>query len=162
MRKVVIIMPVYNSGKHLRAALNSIVQNTEYPNWRLIIVCSKSNDGTDQLCDEFVEKYPEKIMCYHTEREGITKAINFGISHTEDEDIYLTQDDVIIPKLYGRDWLTILTEYAKLDNCGLVSTIAAGGIDTMNCYIKDFHWIGTWSMYIPRQTINEVCFYEEK
>lgn len=159
-QKVAIIMPVYNSADHLEAALDSIVNNTEYLHWRLILVCSESNDGTEQICADYCAAY-ENVNAFYTKKEGITKAINFGIAQTtKDEDIYLTQDDVILPDLYGRDWLEILVGISQLPNCGLATTLGVGGISGPH-YLKGLRWYGTWSLYIPRKTINKIGVFDE-
>lgn len=157
---VVIILPCRNSGIHLRPAIHSILSNTEYNNWKLYLIESESTDGTAELCDEFQKLYANKIKVFHTKKEGITKAINFGIRQTTNEDIYLTQDDVIIPKLYGRDWLTILNGISKGVNVGAVTTINGGGISGQD-YIEGFKWTGTWSLYIPRKTIESIGLLDE-
>jgi glycosyltransferase involved in cell wall biosynthesis len=159
MNKVAIILPCMNSGVHLKPALDSIINNTKFP-FRLILVESESKDGTDKLCDEYA-KYQSNVKVIHTKREGITKAINIGIKETSnDEDIYLTQDDVILPALYKRDWLTILNDISKNEEVGLITTINGGGISTYE-YLNGFNWFGTWSLYIPRRTINKISYYEE-
>jgi len=67
---------------------------------------------------------------------------------------------VIVPKLYGRDWLYEMSETAKKENIGIVATINGGGISGSG-YLNGLRWIGTWSMYIPRRTINKVGLFDE-
>ena len=157
--KVSIILPCRNSGEHLRAALNSIIDNTEYPNWELIIVDSSDDDVTQNIIKEFLAK-DERIKALFTPREGTTKALNKGIREAGDNDVYLTQDDVVLPNLYGRDWLTIIRGVSKLKDCGAVTTIA-GGNKSDDMYIDGFHWAGTWSLYIPRRTIEVIGLFDE-
>lgn len=158
-KPVSIILPCYNSGKHLKYAIESILLNTRYP-FELILVESESTDGTNKLCDNYA-KVNKKVRVLHTKKEGITKAINKGIKLAGDNDIYLTQDDVILPNLYGRDWLEELVKISKLDDCGAVTTINAGGTSGPT-YLNGLKWVGTWSLFIPRKAINKLCFYEEK
>lgn len=159
MKPVAIIMPVHNGGNHVKHAILSIVRNTEFP-YKLIIIESESTDGTDKVVDDWARQF-KQIEVYHTKKEGLIKAINFGIKKAGESDVYLTQDDVIIPKLYGRDWLTTLVAISKSENCGLVTTLQGGGISGPD-YVDGLFWVGTWSMYIPRSTIEKMCFYEEK
>lgn len=154
--KVSIILPCYNSGEHLKYAIESIINNTKHP-YELILVESESTDGTDKVCDEFAKR--DNIRVFHTKKEGITKAINFAIDQT-DNDVYLTQDDVILPNLYGRDWLETLVNFSKQENCGVVTTINAGGVSGRE-YLNGFRWVGTWSLYIPRKTINKIGKLDE-
>jgi len=155
---VAIVLPVYNSGRHLAPAIRSIIRNTEYP-YKLIIVESESTDGSAEVCDWYAAKH-DNIKVYHTKKAGITKAINFGITKADNLDVYLTQDDVILPKLYGRDWLTELVKHKNEEKCGIVTTINAGG-KSGQLYLKDFVWTGTWSMFIPRKTLNKIGLFDE-
>jgi len=158
---IAIILPCYNSGEHIKHAIKSIIDNTKYP-YQLIIIESESTDGTDKVVDTW-EKQFEQIKVFHTKKEGITKAINYGLKYAVEENfegVYLTQDDVIIPKLYGRDWLDILVHIGKLEECGIATTISAGGISGPS-YLEGFHWTGTWSMYIPMKTINRIGILDE-
>lgn len=157
MDEVTIILPCHNSGEHLFPAISSILQNTKYP-FKLFLIESESTDKTADICDIYQQAFPDKIKVFHTKKEGLVKAINFGISQC-DTDVYLTQDDVILPKLYQRDWLSELVK-AKGEGIGLISTIAGGGISGED-YINGMRWIGTWSMYIPRETINKVGLFDE-
>ncbi len=158
MQKVSIIMPVYNGGENLKHAIRNIVSNTEYP-FRLILIESESTDGSGKVCDVWAETH-NNIEVIHTKKEGLITAINKGIKAAEDDDIYLTQSDVIIPKLYGRDWLNTLVQVSKLDKCGLVTTIQGGGVSGPD-YIEGLQWAGTWSLFIPRKTINEIGLFDE-
>ena len=162
MKPVAIILTCYNSGEHLRHAIDSIINNTDYP-FKLILVESESTDGTNEVCDRYA-KYFKNINVIHTKKEGITKATNVGIRAAGDLDVYLTQDDVILPNLYKRDWLTILVEASKMKvkkrKIGAVTTIQAGGISGPT--FKDgLKWVGTWSLFLPRKTINKIKYYEE-
>lgn len=158
-KPVAIILPCYNSGEHIKFAIKSIVDNTQYP-YLLILVVSKSDDDTEKWCDTWAEQY-QHINVIKCPREGITKALNIGIKAAADLDVYLTQDDVIMPKLYGRDWLEILVQVSKMDKCGTVTTIRGGGISGPT-YLDGFKWAGTWSLFIPRSTIDKIGLFDEE
>ena len=155
--RVTIIMPVYNSGRFLQLAIEAIINNTRYP-YDLIIVESESTDGSAELCDEYAKTF-RHIKVIHTKKEGLVKAINTGIRAC-DTDVYLTQDDVIVPKLFERDWLWELVQQKKLENCGAVTTLLGGGVSGPT-YIDGLHWAGTWSLFIPRSTINQIGLFDE-
>lgn len=163
--KVVIILPVSNSVKYIQDAVDSILNHTTYPHWRMIIVESASIDGTKEYCQYLAKKFPDKISVIHQDkRYGLTNAINTGIkATTEEEDVYLTQDDVILPNLYGkRDWLTEFVKISMEHNqIGLVTSANGGGTSGPE-YLNGMKWIGTWSLYIPRRTINKVGLFDEK
>lgn len=157
---VSIIMPVRNNIIETNDAIESIVKNTGYSNWELIIIESESTDKTDELCDLWQEEYSDRIRVFHTKKEGITKAINKGIKEAGNNDVMLTQNDVILPNLYGRDWLTEMVKGIKKEKCGIVTTIHAGGT-AGQLYVNDFQWAGTWSLLIPRTTLNKIGNFDE-
>lgn len=162
MRRVNIIIPVRNGIKYLPLTIESILK-TSHPNYRIIIIESESNDGVQYYCDYLNCRYPEKIQVIHTKKEGITKAINKGIKLSdENSDIFLTQNDVIFPSLLGRDWLEEMSMIVQ-DNpkIGMVTCMNGGGISDKT-YLEGFRWTGTWCMYIPRPTINNVGVLDEE
>lgn len=157
-KMIAIILPCRNSGIILPAAIESIINNTTY-SYKLIIIDGGSTDETGKIADSYAKKY-QQIEVHHIENIGFISAINYGIKIADDMDVYLTQDDVIIPKLYGRDWLEVLKNISELPDCGLVTTIEGGGISGPT-YLDGFQWVGTWSMYIPRKTIKRIGLFDE-
>jgi glycosyltransferase involved in cell wall biosynthesis len=125
----------------------------------LILVVAKGKDRTEEIALQG-QKDDARIKVFVTEKEGLVKAMNYGIKQAGDNDVYITQPDVIIPSLYKRDWLQVLAEAKENPNVGLVTTIAGWGKSGPD-YLDGFKWVGTWSMFIPRETINIVKFYEE-
>lgn len=159
IKPVAIIIPVHNSGRFLQIALDCIINRTRHP-YKIILIESESTDGTDAICDHYANEY-EQIECFHTKKEGLVKAINYGILMAKDMDVYLTQDDVIHPRLFERDWLEELVKESKNDKCGAVMSINAGGISGPE-YLDGLPWAGTWSVLIPRSTINKIGLFDEK
>ena len=160
-QKIAIIIPAYNSGKFLDMTIKNLLKTTKHPHWRLIISMSKSDDMTEAICDYYSAMYPS-ISVIKSPKEGTTKALNKAIkATTEDEDILLTQDDVLRPDLYKHCWLTrMLTAVEKNPDAGLITTMEGGGVSGPD-YVDGFRWIGTWNMYIPRRTLNKVGLFDE-
>lgn len=152
-------MPVFNSKETTKDAVEAILKNTQ-TEYELLLIDGNSKDGTQILVDEYAEKY-EHIRSVHIEPKGLVNAFNYGLTHTEG-DVYLTHDDVIIHQLYKRCWLNELKQASKIKNMGMITTLQAGGTDTAGDYLLNFKWVGTWSMYIPRTTINKVGLLDEK
>lgn len=155
-RPVAIIIPTKDNIAQLKNAVNSILYHTSYT-YRLIIIESESTDGTAEYTDELARRY-SFIKVYHTKAEGSIKAVNFGILKTQDEDIYLTQDDVIIDSK-GYNWLRIMNLEAQKLEVGIVTTLGGIGVSG-NTYYEGLRWVGTWSMYIPRTTINLIGIFD--
>lgn len=154
-----ILIPVHNSGIYLFYTIEAILNNTKHP-YKLILVESESTDGTDKICDMYSKKYPEHIEVYHTKKEGFVKAVNFGLSKCEG-DVFLMQDDVIVPKLFERDWLGVMVKLSKEKvDCGLVTSLNGYGVSGPD-YLNGLKWVGTWSMFIPEKTREVVPFFDE-
>ena len=50
MKKVTIVLPVYNGSKYLRHSVESVIAQT-YQNWELIIVNDCSSDASPQIAE---------------------------------------------------------------------------------------------------------------
>ena len=159
MKEVTVIVPVSNSMPHLETMLGCLYSSTSFP-FKLIIIESESTDFTNVFVDEFA-KHHSNVQVVHTKKEGLTKAINLGIRLAGDTDVYITQDDVIHFRLYGRDWLAEMWKLAKDKKIGVITCLNGGGISGQD-YVDGMRWVGTWAIYLPRHTIDTVGFFDEK
>lgn len=83
---VSVVLPVYNGGQLLNAAIESILQQT-YPQFELIIVDDGSTDGTPALVDDWARR-DSRIRVIHQANQKIPRTLNNGFAHAEGE--YLT------------------------------------------------------------------------
>lgn len=93
-----VIMPVYNAGKYLREAIESVL-NQSYRNLELILIDDGSEDGSGEICNEY--RVDCRVKVIHKENEGVQLARNDGIKLATGE--YLTfvdADDVIERNAY--------------------------------------------------------------
>ena len=72
-----IIMPVYNSEETVEDAIKSVLNQT-HTNYRLIIVDDGSTDKMEAVCKKYLED--NRVIYHKVEHEGISKALNTGIS----------------------------------------------------------------------------------
>ena len=101
--KVSIIMPVYNSGKYLRPAVDSILTQS-MKEFELILVDDGSSDGSEKVCDEYAQAHPEGtfpiVRVIHQKNGGICKARNVAFSEARGEYIgFCDHDDIYLPGL---------------------------------------------------------------
>lgn len=157
--KVAIILPVSDSMPHLPVMIKSLYESTNFP-FKLIIIESESKDGTRQYVDKLFED-KDNVEVFHTKKRGLPAAINYGIKRAGNLDVYLTQDDVIHYKLYGRDWLMDMWNASKYKKTGIVTCLCGSGVSGPD-YINGLRWAGTWATYIPRKTIKKVGLFDEK
>jgi len=65
---VEILLSTYNGEKYLNTQLESILQQ-DYQNWRLLVRDDGSKDRTLAVLNNYIQKYPDKIILY-TDNEG--------------------------------------------------------------------------------------------
>ncbi|MEJ9144378.1 glycosyltransferase family 2 protein, partial [Bacillus thuringiensis] len=96
MKKVSIIIPVYNMADKIELSVESIVRQS-YSNIEIILVDDGSKDASLSKCKELAEKY-EKIEVYHTENQGSGPARNHGIKMATGDYVYFPDaDDLLEP-----------------------------------------------------------------
>ena len=95
-----IIMPVYNAGKYLDKAIESVKSQT-YKNWELIIIDDASTDNSGEIMDRWVEK-DQRIRVKHlSQNVGAGQARNIGIDISVGTYItFMDGDDTINRELY--------------------------------------------------------------
>lgn len=99
MKKISVIVPVYNTGKYIRKCIDSIVCQT-YKEIEIIIVDDGSDKLTADICDELSEE-DERIHIYHKENEGVSIARNYGMSMATGDYIgFVDSDDWIDSDMY--------------------------------------------------------------
>ncbi len=95
MKKLSVIVPVYNVEKYLRKSLESLVNQTE-KDLEIIVVNDGATDNSSQIIDEFVSAYPGVVSCYKKENGGLSDARNYGIPYATGEYIcFLDSDDFL-------------------------------------------------------------------
>lgn len=77
MRKISVIVPVYNAKETLERCVESVLRQ-EVPELELVLVEDGSSDGSDALCDRLAAG-EERIRVFHKENGGVSSARNLGI-----------------------------------------------------------------------------------
>ena len=92
MTKVSIVVPIYNIEKYLRRCLDSLVNQT-YCNLEILCVNDGSKDGSQDIVDEYAEKY-SYLKGYIKKNGGLSDARNFAIPLcTGDYIMFVDSDD---------------------------------------------------------------------
>lgn len=92
MKKITVVIPVYNEAPYLRRCLDSLVRQTHYP--EVILV----NDGSTDKSGEILEEYRcFGFKIYHQKNKGVSAARNFGLSKVKTEWVtFLDSDDKMV------------------------------------------------------------------
>lgn len=96
MKKVSIIIPVYNVEQYLERCLETVV-NQSYKGLEIILVDDGSTDGSGKICDKYKE-LDERIVCIHKENGGLSSARNAGVNIATGEYFVFVDSD---------DWVSI-------------------------------------------------------
>ena len=110
-----IIIPVYNVKPYLVEALDSVRDALRGIASEVICVDDGSDDGTSELLDKYVNKYPH-FVAYHTENGGAAAARNYGLERASGKYIaFIDADDRVTSNMY-KDMLYVC-EANALDLC---------------------------------------------
>ena len=92
---VSVLMPVYNGGLFLSAAIDSILSQT-YRNFELVIIDDASGDNTWEIIQSYQKKLPQVIRSYRlTKNIGAFAAVNSIISEVRSKYFALMDSDDI-------------------------------------------------------------------
>ena len=96
MKKVSIIMPVYNAERYLREAVDSVLRQT-YTAFELLLINDRSSDESVAICREYEERDSRIVLLENdTETHGPGPTRNIGLNHAGGEYIlFLDADDWI-------------------------------------------------------------------
>ncbi|MFM2156622.1 MAG: hypothetical protein RL516_1371 [Bacteroidota bacterium] len=75
-----IVIPVYNAQECLSRCLDSIL-NQSFKNFEIVLVNDASTDNTQQIIDDYKEKYPRQIKSIIKKNGGPGESRNFGIKN---------------------------------------------------------------------------------
>lgn len=94
MKKVSIIVPVYNTSKYLKDCIESIVNQT-YDNIEIIIINDGSTDNSLSICGKYKES-DERVILKSIPNSGVSTARNVGLDLvTGDYVTFVDSDDWI-------------------------------------------------------------------
>lgn len=104
MKKISVIVPVYNTEKYLEKCLDSISSQT-YSNLEIIVVDDGSKDNSAYVYNKFKQK-DSRVVIICKNNGGLSDARNYGIIHSTGEYIcFIDSDDYIevdyIEKMYN-------------------------------------------------------------
>jgi len=102
-KNISIIVPVYNSEKHLEKCIDSIIEQDIgfEDNIELILINDGSTDLSGSICKSYQCLYPDNIQYFEKDNGGVSSARNMGVAnvHTKyfgfvDSDDYITSNTI--------------------------------------------------------------------
>ncbi len=108
--KVSIVIVTYNNLTYNRLCIESVLSNTDYPAYEIIVVDNHSSDGTPEYLKDMASRSSNITLILNNENAGFAKANNQGIEISTGDYIVLLNNDTIVT----HGWLTKFVNY--LDN----------------------------------------------
>ena len=122
MKKISVIIPVYNMEKYLCRCVDSILRQS-YGVYEIILVDDGSKDSSPALCDNYANKY-SKIKVIHKANGGLSSARNAGLDLASGEYIsFIDSDDFIAEDMYE-----------------VMLSATNGQTDTIVCTVSERYW----------------------
>ena len=101
MKTLSVIVPSYNSEAYLTSCIESLLESGK--GIEIIIINDGSTDGTKNIADGYVKKYPDRIKAIHQKNSGHGGAINTGIASATGAYLKVVDsDDWVNPKALRR------------------------------------------------------------
>lgn len=98
--EISVIIPAFNRAGVLPRALDSVLGQSLAPD-EIIVVDDGSTDQTASL----LARYYPQVTCLHQTNQGVSKARNSGVAHSQGEWLaFLDSDDEWLPNKLERQW----------------------------------------------------------
>jgi hyaluronan synthase len=92
---VSVIIPTYNQKDMIEVVIDAVFRST-YKNIEVIIVNDGSNDGTREILEYIIKKYPCKLKVVNQENHGKRKAVAVGFMESKGEYVIMLDSDSVI------------------------------------------------------------------
>ncbi len=110
MKKLSIVIPVYNAQNYIRECLESILISSK--SFEVVLIDDGSKDNSLNICEEYSKK-DGRVKVFHKENGGVSSARNYGIKKaTGDYLMFVDSDDVML-----NEWDKIIDYVDSDDIC---------------------------------------------
>jgi len=118
--KISIIVVSFNNFKFTQLCLDSLLFNTAYPNYEIIIVDNGSDEETIRRLQDYQSKHQSIQVVFNDKNLGFPKANNQGIALSEGEYIVFLNNDTMVTT----GWLhRLLWHLDKNPTAGMVGAV---------------------------------------
>ena len=117
--KVSILIPNKDNSKLLKDAINSIIENTTYNNYEIVVIENGSTEKeTLKYYDELKDKPKVKILRIDENGEfNYSRLINLGVKNVDGDFVIQLNNDT---KILTKNWLEMMIGYSQQKEIGAV------------------------------------------
>lgn len=127
MKKISVIIPVFNSEKHLEKCLNSVI-NQSYKNIEVIVINDGSTDNSYKIINKIAEE-DNRIMIINQKNSGVSSARNSGLDKVTGDYIgFVDSDDYICETMYEQLMTTAIKTEADIVECNFYKVKTSGDL----------------------------------
>ncbi len=157
--KPIIGIPVKGDEESFLAMMISLLESTDY--FDKIVITTPDELGDISILNEHPKLGNGKLVIIKKNFKTPLEAYNalFDYAKEKNRDLFITQTDVLFPKLYKRDWLELMSSLVEKD-IGAVTCLNGYGISGPD-YVDGFPWLGGWCTYYTLKTIEQIGGYDE-
>jgi len=117
--KVSIVLVTYNNLNLTIQCVNSILRNTTWPDYQLIVVDNGSKDGTCEYLEHLRQEVPGAKIILNPNNRGFAAANNQGLREADGDIMLLLNNDTVVPG----GWLDPLVRHLRDLSVGLVGPV---------------------------------------
>ena len=104
--KITVLMPAYNAGKYLHAAIDSVLEQT-FTDFELLIINDGSTDDTEKIIRSYSDN---RIRLINQSNQGIASALNIGLLNANADLVArFDADDICMPHRLAAQYEFLLT-----------------------------------------------------
>jgi GT2 family glycosyltransferase len=111
-----IVVLTHDNLAFSRMCLASLLENTDYPNYELIVVDNASSDGTVEELQRLEGSIPNVKVILNDDNTGFGPGNNQGLAAARGDVLVLLNNDTVVP----RGWLTRLVRHLDDATLGLI------------------------------------------
>ncbi len=102
MKKICIIVPIFNALKEVKACVKSILKNFDFTSGEVLLIDDCSSVKTEKFIKSIAKKYPDKIRTYRNQENlGYLQTCNNAVLKTDAEIVVLLNSDCEIPSKFS-------------------------------------------------------------
>lgn len=118
MHKISVVMPIYNSEKYIKEAVDSVLNQT-YKDFELLAIYDNgTNDNTPEILENYAKEDKRVKSINIREERGLVKALNYGMGIAQGEYIArMDADDICRPERF-EEQIKYLNENRNIEILG--------------------------------------------